>query len=298
MKRGLFFTLASYLIWGLFPIYWKELSHVNAFESLAHRIFWGFVFVAAILPLTGGWREVRAIFSRRASSLLLLCSVTFMVINWFLFIWSVNHGQVLQASLGYYLSPLVNVLLGVIFLKERLSFWQAVAVGLALAGVLVLVAGMGEIPVVSLVLSFCFAVYALLRKIVRAEALTGLFVELIFIAGPALAYILWGFTGMECAFGTGDTLTNALLILAGPVTALPLIFFSIGARRLPLSTVGVLQYIPPTMQFFCGVFLFKEPFPIQQKICFGFIWAALALFSVANTPFMRHRIPLGGVKLS
>ncbi len=291
MKRGLFFTLLSYLIWGLFPLFWKNLSHIPAFESLAHRIFWAFFFVAGIITLSGRWKEVRAVVRDRKSRWVLLMSVAFMAVNWFVFIWSVNHNSVVTASLGYYLNPLVSVVLGMVFLKERLDFWQAVAVSLAFIGVFYLVASHGRLPLNSLILAICFSVYGLLRKIVTAEALVGLFVELVYIVPIAFLFIVLGNVQGKAGFLTSGASTTWLLMLAGPVTALPLFFFSYGARRLPLSTVGILQYLPPTMQFLCGVFVFREPFPMAQKVCFAFIWTALLVFSVAKTNVMQKLTP-------
>lgn len=291
MTKGLLFTLLSYLIWGLFPLYWKNLSHVVAIETLAHRVFWGFLFVAGVITLSGRWKEVLAVVRDRKSRRILLLSVAFMATNWFVFIWSVNHNHVVEASMGYYLTPLVSVMLGMIFLKERLEFWQLAAVALALAGVLYLMASNQKVPLISLVLAVCFGVYGLLRKVVAAESLVGLFVEMAYIVPVAFGFILWKAMGGAGNFGNVSAQTDWLLVLAGPVTALPLILFSYGARRLPLSTVGFLQYIPPTMQFLCGVYLFREPFPLQQKICFGFIWTALVVFSVAKTNIMRNLTP-------
>ena len=275
--RGFAAALGAYGAWGLFPLYFKALRQVPALEILAHRIVWSAVFLAVLVTVTGRTGELRGSFppGRR---LVYVASTLLIAANWLIFIWAVNVGHVLEASLGYFINPLVNVLLGVVFLRESLSRRQLGAVSLAALGVLALVARVGHVPWISLSLAATFGLYGLVRKRAHIPPVTGLLIETLVLAPVALGYLaLLGIEGSG-AFGHG-TLTTALLASAGVVTAVPLIGFAVGVRALRYSTVGLIQYVTPTGQFLLAVLLYREPFTSAHALAFGCIWASLALYS-------------------
>jgi chloramphenicol-sensitive protein RarD len=279
-RTGLLYTTGAFLLWGVVPVYWKTLQHVPALEILAHRIVWGFVFVAAWMTIRGRWPELRDVFRRPRTVAALLASTVFIAINWGLFIYAVNTDRVLATSLGYFINPLVNVLLGLVVLHERLNRNQWLAVGLAAVAVVLLTVRAGALPWISLVLPVSFGLYSLLRKMVRADAVVGLTFEttalLPFSAGLLLRQEVRGIG----ALGNQGIGIDLLLVAAGAVTAVPLILFTLGVRRIPLSTAGLLQYIAPTCTFLLAVLLFDEPFSAAQAFSFGLIWTALIIYSV------------------
>jgi chloramphenicol-sensitive protein RarD len=272
------YGLAAFGFWGLVPIYFKAVAHVPPLEILAHRVVWSVFLTAALLSLGGGWRGLQAAAASPRLLGILLMSATLVSCNWFVFIYAVATDQVLEASLGYFINPLVNVLLGMVFLRERLRPWQVVAVLLAAAGTIVLTVSYGRLPWIALVLAFSFGVYGLVRKTVRVESLNGLFVETTLLSPVALGYLL--FLGIQGhgRFLAGDVRTSVLLALAGVVTALPLVWFTSGARRLTYTTVGLLQYLAPTLQFLLAVVVYGEPFTAVHLLTFTLIWAGLAIF--------------------
>lgn len=275
---GLAYGLAAYLAWGLLPLYFHALAGVPALEVLAHRVVWSLALLILLVTALGRWSEaLRPLRSPR--SLAALCATTSLIsVNWLVYIWAVQVGRVLEASLGYFINPLLNVLLGVIFLREPLSRRQKMAVALAAVGVTVLIARAATFPWVALVLAASFATYGLLRKRERIDAVGGLLVETGLLAAPAAAWLLHlGRTGAG-HFG-GEPRLTLLLGAAGVITAVPLIWFAIGVQRLRLSTVGLLQYVAPTMQFSVAVFLFHEPFTSAHAVAFACIWSALAVYS-------------------
>jgi chloramphenicol-sensitive protein RarD len=276
---GVACALAAFGIWGLFPLYFKALAAVLPPEMLAHRIVWSVVVLTAVaLPLRGlAAIRLEAASWRRLGQY----GVTTVLIatNWLVYIWAVDHGRILEASLGYYINPLVNVLLGIAVLGERLSRLQAVAVAVAAAGVLVLVIKVGTLPWLALVLALSFGSYALVRKTIGGDPLIGLLIEATLLMPPALGYLVWlGVTGGG-AFGGRDATTTVLLAAAGVLTAAPLLLFVSAAQRLQLATLGVLQYITPTGQFLLAVLVFGEAFTAAHALAFGCIWAALAVFT-------------------
>lgn len=275
--RGLAYALAAYLSWGLLPLYFKALRPVPALEILAHRVVWSLLLLAALLAWTGGAAAFRAPFRRDKLPLLAL-TTALISINWLVYIWAVQAGRVLEASLGYFVNPLVNVLLGVAFLGESLSRRQRAAVALAGAGVAVLVLRAGTFPWISLVLATSFGLYGLLRKRAAIDPVGGLLGETALLAPAALAYLASRAQAGTGAFGTGPRVT-LLLAAAGATTALPLIWFTLGIHRLRLSTMGLLQYVAPSGQFLLAVLLYREPFGPAHAAAFGFIWASLALYS-------------------
>jgi chloramphenicol-sensitive protein RarD len=274
---GVAYAAGAYLTWGLFPIYFRLLSGVPPVEVLAHRIAWTLVFVAAVVTALGRWPEVlRPLRDRR--TLGVLTATAFLIsANWLVYIWAVNAGHVLEASLGYFVNPLVNVLLGVVFLRESLRRRQALAVALAAAGVAALVVRAGRVPWVALALALTFGLYGLLRKRLRVDPVAGLLAEVAVLAPFALLYL--ASLGDAGRFGDGSR-ASALLATTGVVTALPLLAFGVGVSRLRLSTIGLLQYLNPTMQFATAVFLFGEPFTSGHAIAFTCIWLSLAIYTV------------------
>lgn len=278
-RAGLLFGLGAYLAWGVMPLYFKALAHVGAVEIVAHRIVWSLFFLGALATLWRRWPAIRAAATTPRVAMTLALTAALIGVNWLVYIYAVVSGHVLEGSLGYYLNPLVNVLLGVVLLKERLTRPQIAAVFLAAAGVAVLAAGAGEAIWISLVLAGSFASYGFLRKVAPVDSLEGLSIETALLAPLALAWIVWLESGGSGAF-LADTTTDLLLVLGGAVTAVPLLLFTAAARRLPYSTLGFLQYIAPSIQFLLAVLAFDEPFTWAHAICFGAIWTALALFVV------------------
>jgi chloramphenicol-sensitive protein RarD len=289
--KGVLCGISAYLIWGLSPVYWKLLQSVPAFEIINHRIIWSFLFLVSLLMIKRRWGEVlAALVNPRTLSVLLLSSLL-VAFNWLLYIWAINHDRVLQASLGYYINPLVNVLLGMLFLKERMRRAQLVAFVLAAAGVLYLTFYYGGVPWISLALAFSFGFYGLIRKIIPVGSLVGLSIETLLLSVPASIWLFYlNHSGAGTFLHSGGIL-DVILIGSALVTAVPLLLFTQGARRLNLSTVGFLQYIAPTCMFLLGVFVFKEPFAKEQIISFILIWTALAVYSldsvISSTPVVR-----------
>lgn len=287
-------ALAAFVGWGLLPIYWKALITVNPFEILCHRVIWSLVFIAGILTLRRGWSEVFSPLKSPRDLLILAGSSLMIGGNWLLYIWAVNSGHVLETSLGYFINPLVNVLLGFIFFRERLRPLQTAAIGLAALGVANSVIAHGELPWISLALAVSFGLYGLLRKIASVESLPGLFLETMVLGPFALGYILWlQAHGTSALFHQGFTV-DLLLIGAGVVTASPLIGFAFGARRLQLTTLGLLQYFSPSIAFLLGVFVYREPFTPSHLLTFALIWAGLIVYTTESVLTMRHQRRLAG----
>ncbi|MEW6336920.1 MAG: EamA family transporter RarD [Acidobacteriota bacterium] len=278
-RAGLAYAVAAFLMWGLFPLYWRPLTGVPALEVVAHRTAWGFLAVVVFVTARRGWAQARALFGRPRSLLALAGTAALIAVNWLTYIWAVTHGHVTESSLGYFINPLVNVLLGVVVLRERLSRLQVLAVGLAAAGVAILTVSHGRFPWIALLLAVTFGLYGLGRKTVDADALTGLLVETAILMPLAATYLLVLAGRGAGALGTRSVLTDILLVLSGAVTAVPLALFAAGARRLPLSTVGMIQYLSPTGQFLLAVAVFREPFGAAHAVTFPLIWAALALLT-------------------
>ncbi|MBN1478878.1 EamA family transporter RarD [candidate division KSB1 bacterium] len=288
MRKGLFYGLTAYLLWGILPIYWKLLRHVYPLEILFHRMLWSFIFVAIILTIRNRWHWFALLKRKPRYAAIFLVTATLISFNWLTYIWAVNNGFIVEASLGYFINPLINVLLGVLFLKERLRLGQTLAIILAAIGVLYLTFNYGTFPWIALILAFSFGFYGLLRKTAYLGSLEGLSVETGFLFIPALAAIIYYAKSGQAAFGQGD-LTSFLLVFSGAITAIPLALFSAAARRVTLVALGLLQYIAPTLQFLIGVFLYGEPFNRSRFWGFCIIWAALCIYTTEGI-VRAHRL--------
>jgi len=280
MKRGVLFAIGAYVLWGLFPLYWKQLETVPALEIVAHRIIWSFVFIFGVMILVKRARDLWKDFHRPQVLLTYAASATLLSINWLTYIWGVNSGYIVEASLGYFINPLVSVLLGVIFFRERLRPVQWTAIGLAAVGVGYLTVRYGSLPWIGLILAFSFGTYGLIKKRASLEALEGQTLEMALLFIPALFFLLHLETNHAGAFGHTGPGTVLLLAFGGVVTAVPLLMFAAAARRIPLSMIGILQYIAPSLQFSIGVWVYNENFSTSRLIGFCFIWSALLIYTL------------------
>ena len=287
VNPGIIYAFLAFAAWGLLPLFWKTLVTVPAFEILCHRMLWSAMTIALILIV--GRRMKATIAAVRSPRTIGLFLVTGLLVgaNWFTYIWAVNNNYVLESSLGYFMNPLINVLLGRLFLKEQLRPVQKIAVGFALVGVLYLAVVYGQFPWIALTLAFTFAFYGLLRKVAAAGSLEGLFVETALLIVPALYFLVASESSTSPGFFELSTQTQILLIVAGPLTALPLYWYTKGARLITLSTLGIMQYIAPSIQFLLAVLVFNEPFSFEQLTAFLFIWTGLVLFS--SEGYLMHR---------
>jgi chloramphenicol-sensitive protein RarD len=279
-RSALIAGFAAFATWGLIPVYWKLLKTVPAIEILAHRFVWATVFLVLLLTWQRRWPELCAAARSRRTLIYCLASGLALSINWLFFIWAVNVGRVVETSLGYFMTPLINVLFGAIFLRERLTRWQFISVLLALVGVLNLTFGYGKFPWVAIVLCVSFGIYGLLRKKSGTRPIPGLFLETTLLTPIALLYLLSLQRGGGLIFGPVHWAFALLLVSTGVVTGLPLVWFGHAARHLRLTTIGFLQYLAPTGSFFLGVFLYHEPFTRAHLVTFAFIWTALAIFTI------------------
>jgi len=288
--RGTFAALGAYICWGLFPLFWKHLSGIDALELIAHRHIWSLVTVAVLLAWRGGWRDVAAAFRQPALIGRTFAASVLITGNWLVFVWGVNAGHVIECSLGYFLSPLANVLLGRFVLGEHLSTRQAWALVLAAAGVAVLVIKVGHVPWIALGIISTWGFYSLLKKKTPLAALPGFALETLLLAPVALGFLLWlAFTGRG-ALGHADATTTVLVLSSGVVTALPLLMFAEAARHLRLTTLGLLQYLVPTCQFLLGWLVYNEPFTSDRALAFALIWTGLALYGL---DLLRRERPSG-----
>lgn len=279
-NRGLFYGIAAYLMWGFFPLYWHALDHISAGEILIHRIVWSFVFLIILLTIRKNWGWIKGVIKAPKTLLFLFLAATLLSINWFIYIWGVNSGFVVETSLGYFINPLVNVLFGVIFFKEKIRIGQWLAIGFATIGVLYLTFGYGSFPWIALSLAVSFGFYGVLKKLTSLQAVESLSIEMSVLVIPAILAWYVMYTRGAAQFLVSDSTTIILLVLGGVVTIVPLIFFSAAAQLVPLSMLGILQYIAPTFQFLIGVFIFSEPFNPERLVGFVLIWIALLLYSL------------------
>ncbi len=290
-KLGYAYGVAAYGLWGVVAIYFKSVASVTPTEVLAHRVVWSFVLLSVLVVRTGEIGPVREALRTRRTLLLLLCSTVLIASNWLVFIYSVSSNRLLESSLGYFMNPLVNVVLGRVFLHERLSRLKQASVALAALGVTWMAVALGGLPWISLALALSFGLYGLVRKIAPVGALAGLTTETLLLLPAALAWLLWLETHGAAAFGNVSRALDVRLMLSGVVTAIPLLLFAGAARRLPLATVGFLQYLSPSLQFVLAIAVYGEAIVPAKLAAFGFIWVALALFVVAITREVRGAIP-------
>ena len=279
-SEGYFYAAGAYAVWGLFPIYWRLLLHVPVQQLLCHRILWSFLLLFAVVLASGQWRSFRTAVLKWTALPAYMAAAALISINWYIYVWAVNNGFIVEASLGYFINPLLSVLLGVIFFRERLRPWQWVAVVLAGLGILYLTHSYGKPPWIALALASTWAIYGLIKKIAPLGSLHGLTLETGLLFVPVIVYLIHAEIAGTGAFLHKGAVSDLLLLGAGVVTSVPLFMFALAVRRMPLSMVGVLQYISPTLQFLCGVVLYREPFTASRFVGFGTVWIALILFAV------------------
>ena len=288
-RKGLIFGLAAYGMWGLFPLYWPLLKPAGATEILAHRMAWSLVVMAVLLGVRRNWSWIKQL-RHTPAKVLLLCGAAILVsVNWGVYIWAVNKGHVVETSLGYFINPLVTVLFGVLVLRERLRPLQWAAVGVGAAAIVELVVGYGHMPWIALVLAFSFGSYGLLKKLASVPAAESMAVETGFQFLPAVAYLAFLQTRGTAAFGHTHWTVSVLLAACGLVTVVPLMCFAAAANRLPLSTIGLLQFLTPILQLSCGVFVVHEAVPGTEWVGFAIVWVALALLTYDSLSQVRRR---------
>ena len=279
-RRGMWVAVGAYVLWGVMPLYWHLLKAVPSLQIVLHRIAWSALFVGAYLLWRDGRGWLRRTLAGPRLGWMLALSGVLIAFNWGLYIWAVNAGHVVETALGYFINPLLNVLIGVLFLRERLRPLQWLSVAVAAAGVLWLAVRYGQVPWIALALAASFGLYGVVRKLAHVDAVAGLGVESAYLFLPAIGLLLWTEAQGAGGFGAGyGAAASALLVLGGIVTALPLVGFAYAVRRIPLATVGLLQYIAPTLQFLIGVLVFREPFDRERLVGFACIWLALAIFA-------------------
>lgn len=290
MNKGILYGIGAYLLWGVFPIYWKLLHDVPALQVISHRIAWSFIVLMIYIFATKQWQDFRTVASNAKTIAIYSAAGVLLSINWLIYVWGVNAGFIVETSLGYFINPLLSVLMGVIFLRERLRPMQWLPVIIATAGVIYLTVTYGRLPWIALTLALSFASYGLIKKLAPLGSLYGLTLETGIVFPIALTYLV-----IAQMNGTGGLLhhglqVDLLLIASGVVTTIPLLMFASAAKQIPLTMVGLLQYIAPTIQFLLGVFLYKEPFDHSHLIGFGIVWVALVLFWVEN--YLANRTPV------
>ncbi|MGF9979230.1 EamA family transporter RarD [Viridibacillus arvi] len=285
-KKGILSALGAYIIWGIFPLYWKGLQHVASEEVLAGRVIWSFILTLIFVVILKQGKmllvDFKQLWQHPKSFWLLVTAAYLISLNWFLYIWAVNNNHIVESSLGYYMNPLVSVLLGIFFLKEKLSKAQVMSFVIAAIGVLILVISYGQIPWLSFGLALTFGVYGLLKKKVLVDATRGLVLETFFILPVAVAYYIYVYLHGNISFLHTDMKTDVLIIGTGIVTAVPLILFATGAQKIPLYLVGFIQYVSPTIMLFLGVIVYGESFSGIDLLSFSLIWVALILFSITK----------------
>jgi chloramphenicol-sensitive protein RarD len=290
-RRGVWFAIGAYTVWGLLPIYWKALHGVPAATILANRIAWSAVFVGLLLTIQHNWAWLRPALHSRRTVFTYVAAAVLLSVNWYIYIWAVNADYLVDASLGYFITPLVNVVVGVLLFRERLSQGQWVAVGLAAAGVLYITFSYGQLPWIGLSLAFTFGLYGMVKKQARLPSLQGMAVETGTIFLPAVAFLLYQEVAGDGVLGHTDWVTSLLLAGTGIITVIPLLWFADAAQRIPLSMMGVIQYIAPTLMFFLGIAIFHEDFNADKLVGFALIWAALLVYWMTSMRAARRPRP-------
>jgi rarD protein len=286
-KANIVYPIAAYSLWGILPIYWKVMKQFPAGDILAHRIFWSFLFLAVIISGMRRWSEFREAFTSTKSLLTILVASILISANWLIYIWAVNNNHIVEASLGYYINPLLTILLGIVVLREKSDVWQIVAIVLAFAGVALLSYQFGEVPWIAVSLAVSFALYGLVKKLTKLSPLTGLAAETMMVTPLALGYLYVQVNGTTSAY---EHLTYGMIImilLTGVVTSVPLLLFAQGAKRVSLTTLGFVQYLSPSISLIIGIFIYKEPFTLAYKISFGLIWIALVIYSFSREDVLQ-----------
>ncbi len=281
MNKGILYGIGAYAIWGFFPIYWKFLHQIPATQLIGHRITWSCIMLIIFIVCTGQWNEFRKTINTRVICIYAIAAIL-IAINWLVYIWAVNANFIIETSLGYFINPLISMLLGIIFLKERLRIAQWVPVILAALGVGYLTYAYGRLPYIALTLAFSFGLYGLVKKISPLGSLYGLTIETSALFIPALAFLIFSEINSTAGFLHTGIIPDILMAGAGFITVIPLLMFASAARSIPLWIVGLLQYIAPTIQFIIGIFIYKEPFSNDQLIGFGIVWIALAIFLIES----------------
>lgn len=293
MKKGILYSIGAYVLWGVFPIFWKIIHDIPALEIISHRVVWSFVFVLGIVAIKKDWCKFRPIIENKRRLFPYLVTAILLSINWLTFVWGVNAGYIVETSLGYFINPLISVLLGVAFLQEKLRPWQWISAGLAFLGVFYLTITYGRLPWIALTLAGSFGIYGLIKKTAHLESLHGFSLETGIMFIPALSYLIYLEITGQGAFGHTDLTTTTLLTLTGIATGVPLLWFGTAAREIKLSTLGFLQYLAPTLQFLIGTLIYKEDFSKERIIGFGVIWIALLIFSVERILFTKRKADHG-----
>ncbi|RUO48321.1 EamA family transporter RarD [Pseudidiomarina donghaiensis] len=287
-RQGVFFAIAAYTMWGIAPVYFKWLESVPALEILSHRIIWSFILVLALILVLGRGGRLKPVLQNKKQMLRLALATCLLGGNWFLFIWAINNDHILDASLGYYINPLLNVAIGMAFFGERMRNMQLVAIALAVTGVLIQVISFGSVPWVALALACSFAIYGAIRKRLPIDSMTGLWLETLILLPAVLIYMVL-FASSSAADMTQNTWQiNTLLIAAGVVTTAPLLCFTAAAQRIRYSTLGFFQYIGPSIMFILAVWVYGEPLATDKLVTFGIIWLALAIYSVDTLLFQQR----------
>ncbi|MBW2329034.1 MAG: EamA family transporter RarD [Deltaproteobacteria bacterium] len=287
-RIGLAAALSAYCMWGVFPLYWKALQVIPSWEIICHRIVWSLVLTFILLILRGRQQALLEALTNRRTLLTTLATSTLLGSNWLVYIWAVNNGNIVESSLGYFINPLIAVLLGVVFLQEKLRIGQWIALGVALGGVLYLTFSYGRFPWIGLTLAITFALYSLLRKTAALHSLEGLFCETVLLSIPAGLTLLYLTHQGTSGFVSQGPWITLMLIGTGLVTSIPLLLFVFGAQRITMTAIGLMQYLAPTIQFLIGLLIFHEPFPPAKMIGFAIIWSALALFTIEGITLRLH----------
>lgn len=291
VNRGVVCAFSAYFLWGVFPVFWKLLHAVPSLEIVAHRILWSAAILAAILAVSGRITSTLSSVRSRRTLISVVAASLFLMTNWLVYIWAVNAGRVVETSLGYFMNPLVNVLLGVIFLRERMRIGQWLAIGVAASGVIWLTVQYGSLPWIGLTLAFSFGFYGLLKKLSKLDAIEGLSAEMGVLLPPMLLLLVYMYAQPGRIDAVAQPATFLLLMLTGVATVGPLLLFGAAARSVPLTVLGLIQYVAPTMQFLLGVLVYREPFSYQLLIGFALIWTALGIYSWEGLAHRRRHGP-------